>query len=380
MIVYIICFISSIICAYIAEINFKKNKRRSGITFSIFAILIPSIVAGIRASSVGYDVSVYVDSSFELASSMNSLSTFIEWSYLEVGYSTLVYIISRITNDVHWLYFISEIIIISFVYLTLYKQRKNIPLYLGYATFLCLFYNGTLNLCRQSIAIAIFLYSFYTMKEKKYIRTAILFALALSFHNSAIVALPVYFVILFAQFHISSQIKFLVYFITSIILIACMLNYESVINFLANDLGILSSKYTEYLGNSRFINQELDINIFELIFKFIWLLVGILLIKIEKKEKDITQIYIYCQIIDIIMLIASAKINNIYRIGYYYGLSAMLYLIPNFKKILKKDKTNQRLGSIIIIGLLFAYWFYKYMFLNTFTTNIYESDILKFLN
>ena len=123
MIIYICVFILSITFTYFAE---KSRNKINFILCSFIAILIPSILAGIRDSGIGTDTQVYVDSSWYIIETYanQSITIFIKDILnnniqLEIAYNLIGYCIAVLGGNIHWFYFILNFIVLLFVYLTI---------------------------------------------------------------------------------------------------------------------------------------------------------------------------------------------------------------------------------------------------------------------
>lgn len=374
MYIYIIVFIISLICCRIVEKNEKKKGVK--ILFSLFAVLIPSILAGVRSTVIGTDINVYVLRLFNYAQT-SSLTSFFSYSDVEIGYSLLTYLLAKVSNNVGWLLFIDEFIIIGFIYLFAYNKRKEHPIWLIMAVYYFLAYNKSLNIIRQSMSISVIIYSLIYMERKNYKKVLILFLLALSFHTTSLFAIPVYIIMYIYKndyFKKSRNIILLTILIVLVILAFC---YEPIIHFLTYDLKIISDKYYGYF--TAYV-QEININYFELIYKLIWVFCFGMIYIMDKNKVKNEGIYFIFLLIDLILFPISFKISNADRIGYYYLYPAMLIIVPTVKKMFKKDHVNQRFVTILILILLFSYWYRIYINLGFCETYPYKSDILTFLN
>jgi len=101
-----------------------------------------------------------------------------------------------------------------------------------------------LSAVRQSLAMAILLFAFDAMMEKKVVRYFLLTILAVSFHNAAVVFLLIYPIF----FYIENQGKYKAISIAGLILIVCIFiyNYDSFIHILLR----VFPKYEYYLGGT----------------------------------------------------------------------------------------------------------------------------------
>jgi len=97
---YIICFVLTIVSTFLAEKNFKNKRKVWGMFFSVMAIFIPSIISGVRQIGVGRDVNLYVTPVISRALNAQNLSAYLSGtSYVEKGYSLLIYFIVRMITS-----------------------------------------------------------------------------------------------------------------------------------------------------------------------------------------------------------------------------------------------------------------------------------------
>lgn len=123
--IYIICFLLSMLFAGLAQKAYKKNKV-IGNLFSVIAILIPSILAGIRTTDIGIDVDIYVKNNFMWATHHTSLFVFTSRVNSDFLYLALNFFVSRFTNNLNIFLFIVQLINTVLVYSFIYSKKKNI--------------------------------------------------------------------------------------------------------------------------------------------------------------------------------------------------------------------------------------------------------------
>ena len=126
--VYIIMFVITILFTYIAERNFDKKNKFIGVIFSILAIALPSIVAGLRNLDIGLDISVYVEQNFQTALQSQSFKECLGNLNTDFLYIVINYIISRMSDNINVLLFIIELIIfneknIEYVVISIYIKK-----------------------------------------------------------------------------------------------------------------------------------------------------------------------------------------------------------------------------------------------------------------
>lgn len=124
----------------------------------LIGLLLPALLASMRAVSVGSDVSFYVVPLFNKAINSNSFSDYVAilgGDINDVGYCLLNYILSRFTTEIGWLFFATELIIVFFTFAGCWQLRGKAYPWLSMLFFYFLFYNITLSTVRQSCALAI---------------------------------------------------------------------------------------------------------------------------------------------------------------------------------------------------------------------------------
>lgn len=349
MIPYIVMFILTFICTLLAQKSYKNNKMKRFKIYSFLAIMLPSILAGLRMSGVGTDTQVYIDNSFNAAvkTSLSSLPNLITNSSIEFGYILINFIVSRFTDNVNFVYFVFELIMMFFVYKACFKLNKNQEFSFSYLCFLLLFYNRTLNLCRQYLALSVILYSYSFIKEKKYIEFIIFQIVACSFHLTSLINVLILFIYKF----INSKKKLKIFnkiLITSIILLI-LLVYQHVSPILFSMLGDFGDKYSVY--STRTNN---GISVAEFGFNFMFVLLGLL---INSKDDDYIN-FRYLSLIGVLLYLMGTVVWNAQRLSFYF-IGFLPFVITRIPYYFKTNK-QRNFVTVLIILLLFAYNYYGY--------------------
>ena len=154
---YLVTFTSSFFVAWMAEkkiIN-KKNKFFS-ISCLIFAMVLLSILAALRGDTIGTDIKTYVIKYFDEAGKYDSFISYLSCypsEYVEPGYKLFTFVISRFTNDLHFLHFAICVFELSFVCAYLWENRQKMSISIGLLVFMLMQYNICFNAIRQSMAM-----------------------------------------------------------------------------------------------------------------------------------------------------------------------------------------------------------------------------------
>lgn len=188
--IYLYVFIISTLFVYLAEKNANGNNKIKYFYFCI-AIIIPSFFAAIRDIYCGIDITFYVTPTFDSAKNYNNISSYLNDVEIEYGYGIFVYLIQKIFNNLFFVHFFTQIIIISPVVVLLYilKKEYDIKIYLAYFVYLLLCYNTSLCIIRQNIASSISILSMIFLVKKKYFLFLIFGTISCFVHNSNILFL-----------------------------------------------------------------------------------------------------------------------------------------------------------------------------------------------
>ena len=196
MIPYLATFAISILFCAAGEWELQK-RRKAGFFLCAVSVIFPVVLAAAREYTVGTDVLTYGNYVFQGALKAQSPGSFLRSRKdIELLYKALAYAVSRVTNNPHWFYFATALIICAFTMWGLLYYRRWCSVTLAWSCFLFLFYGDTLNTMRQCLALAVVFAAFPFFLEKKYLRFAILSVIAILFHVTGIIALalPVIYV------------------------------------------------------------------------------------------------------------------------------------------------------------------------------------------
>jgi len=170
----------------------KGNKTKDKI-FIILVTIQFLFINGFRHFSVGTDSVVYYWK-FNEAVKVRSIIEVFKLHRYEPGYTMLEFIIGSFTQNYAVFFVICAIII--FVPLGIFIYRNSTNYFLSYFIYIVLrMFDFSMNGVRQSMAISISLFAFeFAMRKdlKKFLMVVIVASL---FHYSAIIILPIYFIV-----------------------------------------------------------------------------------------------------------------------------------------------------------------------------------------
>ena len=366
MIIYLITFSISIVFTFMAQKCFKNNKKSiTGILMSMFAITMPTLLASFRDENVGTDVAVYMKKIFYLAANSDTFLNYSQMTTIEFLYKVLNYIVACFSSNLHVFMFVAEFLIVSIVYISIYYYREKIPMWLAFLVFLLMYFNRSLNIVRQSIAIPITFLAFKYIKEKNIVKYVITIIIATLFHSSAFVAGMSYFI--YYMLKNEKHTKFKTYLI---IIIACLAiaNYGTILSYLIYNAKILPMKYAIHIPTG-----EISIPLTESILKLMLILPILHCKKDLIKYNDDNEFLIFMLVIDFILLQAGMLAPFVQRISFYFGYY-YIYVIPQLYVFLNKKGYSNI--NVIYIFILFIYWYVVFVRMNYGETYPYTSGIL----
>lgn len=335
--------ISSILFAWLAQ---KKDCKK----ILLFIVLSATLVAGLRAVSVGIDTRQYTKY-FRLLKDGD-----FEHVYgLETSFMYLCSGLMKIFQDEHVLFAIFAALTHGLVLFRLWDFKEKIILPWAVSCYLIMFYPESLNVMRQLVAIAFVFYGTRYISQKKYINFFVFVAIAFLFHNSALLGIGFLVVDFFFQWRTLEKTKKKKLIKAAIIVMIVVTAIAGLLIWKGN----IIARYKKYFTNIRF---NFGIMLYA---KFMFLLGTIVLMHREIKAtydnengrmcvRQIQAIRFYYGV-GIILTSLGYIIENSHRIGWYFGMVECVY----FGLIVKKGK-YRRLFQVII-GAILLYTFLSRM-------------------
>ena len=321
MTIYILAYAAMIfLAAYLKKHNINK-KVFCWIVFIMWAAII-----GLRHPTMGVDLHYGASNGYWGMFSYignQSWENILNREFLnyERGYVIFNKILNYLSDDAQILLLIAAVLEIGVIVWLIYKYSKfplnSMVVYIALPAFMIVF-SGM----RQALAIAITIYSFRFIKEKKLIPFIIAVLLANQFHSSAILflgAYPIYYV----------RTEKVIYKIASILVLPVVFVFrEPLFNIMVR-----------FLGENDKVTAT---NAFMLFVFFVLIYVFCLLLEDKSNEEQIgcrNLFYMAC-----ICQAFSGVSNLAMRVGYYY----MIYLVLLFPEIMIPQKAKTQFDSEMI--------------------------------
>lgn len=171
----------------------KMPGKRTNILYLVLISVAMVVLASLRAHTVGIDYDQYANYFAQVSQG--------GWSFLiseqngyrvEPGYSLLNYLVSLVSSDVRVFMAVLSVMIAVLTAVVLYRDCP-VP-WMGVFVFVSFnFFGNSMSFLRQSLAIAVYLFAIRYLKDRRFIPYLLLVLLAMTFHKSIIIMLPIYF-------------------------------------------------------------------------------------------------------------------------------------------------------------------------------------------
>lgn len=349
MIEYISVFFIVIFLSCLAGYFIKRSKAIS-IFLSLVCIGLLSLLAALRGYSVGFDIHVYGWEYFYDSAGFPSLFSYLSFrNFKEPFYFALNYIIFKRSGNIHVLFFIMQFIMSFVVYTIAYREAKsdNGTFFIYILSYLFIWYNSSLNIMRQSLALIFVLYGFKYLENRSYYKFLLCVFIAFLFHSSAILC---------AIFPLLNKVSNSKNSARKLLLICTILIIMFASSRLFVDkLILIFPFFTKYFNYILFSEGNMIFNY--AIFKILFLIVILLFSKPILKLKQNNVLY-YIIFLDVIFYLSSFFIKFGYRISYFF-LPFYIYLLPRIDRSLK-DYKGRDFYRIVLFCLLAFYWYYRF--------------------
>ncbi|MCD4711906.1 MAG: EpsG family protein [Clostridiales bacterium] len=338
---YLIIFLSSFSILSIGNMR-KKSSR----IIIIVGLLIPILFASLRYA-VGTDYFNYMRS-YNSVQSISFREYFNNYYLFEIGHFLIRKISLFLGNYGFMLAAYASITVVS-IYYAIKQHYKNSLVGISFMLFLCIYYPLSLNLMPQFAAISIVLLSFkyiFMGNFKKYFITILI---ASSFHITALVALPLFFLWDKEKDGFTSKWKVVFSILTCLFIV---INYQLLIDRVS-EIGMFSDYGVYAIENVKGQNRDL---IVKAVILFVFLVLRKPLIRIDTRNK----LYILLIIFSVIIGITGYTSPFVKRVALYFEIT-QIFLIPSIIKVF--TKTDRLLLKSIVILYAVSYFYLVYFIL-----------------
>lgn len=353
MIAYISTFLTSYLLFKAAD-RFKEKIVK--ILLCVIALLLPSILAGLRDYSIGTDVLIYGNTWFERAVAYtDDFSTFIKWatgSGIGFMYALLNYAVAKFTEDPHIFYFILNLLANLLAFSAAKSNKDLVDIPFAMLVYYCIFYNLTLNLLRQSLAMMLILWGFKYIRNRKIFQYLIVVVIATLFHSTAVIGVILYFMYVIGNGKFKTVSRILM--VIGCLLVVCF--YADILNiFLGRNY--IADRYSFYLTDSG--SGGGFVRIFLLCLP---VLISMLLFLRKEivRNNEWNGLVVYV-IFSLLLSCLAFRVSSIVRIAYYFDIMMVIAIPMTVNNLKLKNVSNNKKYIKLMVGCyLIFYWCYVF--------------------
>lgn len=345
VIFYITIMILASILGAIYQYLKKCNIKILAYISYIISFLIVWIVSAMRFG-IGTDYFMYRDI-YEYALKGATIPQIIQRYDVEPGWATLNHILSLIFKEPQYIFIVTSFIFIFCIYKVIIEFEDRVNVGLAIFIFLSVSYIPSFNVIRQYLAIGILMLSLKYIEQKKIIKFIIFVIMASLFHYTALIFLPIYYLLN----HNIGIFKLIGIFMAVFI---GFINYNNIIRVITTVIPSFE-KYSRYVSTGNIeINKTLLIMQFAIVF---FILISY---KFLKKNDLFMYRMTYVYFASIVFSLLGNIATFVGRTAYYLDISQMIF-IPFICRYGIKGK-NKIVVNTIIIMYFMSYWFINFVY------------------
>lgn len=361
--IYFSFFFLSFISCFVGE-HFSKTGNSKWLTriFLALAVLVVSLLAGVRDLNVGTDIWTYGEWLFRAAARHPQFRVFIKGNTdIDILYLVLTFLSGKFFSDSHWLYFFTGLLIYGFMLAGLWRYRRKISVSYAWLLYLLTFYGDTLNAMRQCIAVSISFLALGLAFDKQYKKFVISIVVAILFHNSAIIALGIFVIWQFLNNHDSILSKMAIVVGS----LGILLYYGQIIQILVS-LRILNDRFSRY--TTRGVGFQLNPILIRIPFIIIIMIFFHQFVMYKRKDADALDsrregdFLVIMLILELLTAEMRAFISTFYRMSFYFGTYKMVAYSRMIKPFMgrgENSRLTRMLVYILVAVFLMVLWYYQ---------------------
>lgn len=278
-------------------------------------IIILATFSALRGPDIGNDTQQYI----QVFKDVNKQNIDFSETRYEIGYLWMNKIIGYFTNNYQWLFIVYSIFIFFSVGRFIEKYSR-IPWLSLFLFFTYGFFNFSFTAVRQAIAISCLLFSFDFIKERKFLKFAILVSIASLFHTTAILFITAYIAV-----YIKPSWRNFTYIILAGTCI-CIL-FSAIFGFV-----ISYFQYYEHYSETTYIGEAgLANSLYIVISSLIWIVSYTILKRnsqLSSPKSATNRLCLILVALAVAIYIISLKANIFDRLALYFNIFSII-LLPN---------------------------------------------------
>lgn len=363
MIVYIICFSVSTLFAFIAQ---QAKSKKLFVFYSTISIGVIALLAGLRDYSIGIDtISVY-GNTWTIATRSRSLWSFMElyhkhYRSMEYFYALLIGICAKTIGNYHFYMTLVHIIIVGGVYIGAFRLRKFASPSFTLLIFYLLYFNHSLNIFRQYMAMAILFAGVKDVLDNHHRRFLLTVVIAVLFHNTAILGLL--YLVLYRLLYPEGRMKAISFnrrVALFVIIIIGVFTFAPVVQYLIR-IGIISEKYSYY-----FVNDGTNTYLVARVLVAFELLLLLIYLRPVLNSDSSAHFFVYCTFVFAVLYQIAPSLPFGKRIPAYFSLINISTIGFFVSKL--RERSNRIIIRTAVILISLIYWVVMYGYYNVSQT------------
>ena len=356
--IYIVVFLISLF--FIAKASNIECNSKDKRFYIVLSTVLPILLAAFRGNLIGVDMSAYFLPWAQNVKHYESFTLFCKNNVdsMEYLYYALIFYPVKFTNSLFLSLLVQQVLIMYGVIKMLFyfKDKYDIDVVFGFAIYLLLFYNESLCIMRQSIAVSFAFLSLINYTEKRYVSFFIISIIAFFFHHS-IISFTLILLIYDCLDKVISNIRIKLVLITVIIFafssLSTIFEVLSVIN--------ISERF-----EARFSGAEENDGGFKTIAMYaILVFIPYLLFLFRKNKYEYKSIWFY-PVLGFVLIVLAKQSVYLGRLSYPF-MGLVIITLPS---VLSKNK----ILKYSIVLMLASFWYYTNVMMDTWGTNNYYMD------
>lgn len=346
---YLSLFAITSVLFYFAQ---KFEQKGAFVLFNILsatAIILLAFVAGCRDNTIGVDIKVYGIKTFNLALGSKDFWEGFAGSRRELGYYAINYIASRFSSKIGLSFFLQNLTQHIFVFWGMKYYMKQIPLWLSMLIYQLYFYNLTLNLMCQGIALGFLIWSFKYVVERNFVRLLLCSVVCFFLHKSSAVA---FLILFFITWVMGKQPKERIkYIVLTVIGGVVVLVFFTILLRLVSS-AIPGMEYFVMYGGEpgkRGGGFEGNVPLTDVVMRLAMLFVALVCVRGRQSSIDSLHLFIFVVIFDLITLMFGRYAYFATRLCYYFFICDMVLFL---KLIISESRVTIRSRTFISLSLL----------------------------
>lgn len=371
MIIYLITFV---LCLLSTSLACRAKSKLIRVVFSTIAIALPVFLAGLRDITVGTDTTNYVNI-------YNEASYYSESSvlyYIASGPDTIEpffliynYVCSLFCNSYNDYFVVSYFIIITPIYVLAFKNRNLVNPIMSMLIFLFIFYNESLNLMRQYMALPFILLSMYYVINASKVKSLLFAIIAFLFHNSSVIVLIIYpLLYLLNKHHLKNHLLLYVLLFASLTVLLLSIDKLGIVSIDS------SGRLSMYLGD-----QSSTLSMSTVLLNITFFYLALQTSKQTKTYHLEIEAFAVFALLAFIFNFMSVMSHTMYRLSLVFSIFSCISIpyIINYRRANRMVAKVQIAPSMIkyfIVILVVTYWFFSTVIRGSNGTIPYSSSIL----